>query len=146
MKTLHQQLPRVGPERELLREKGQFWTPAWVAEAMVRYAIAGGSKLIFDPAVGEGAFFRAAKSVSNEIGRTLELFGTEIDSTVLQQASLNGLSAENLQGVQCSDFLHHMPSTLYLAIVGNPPYIRHHRLFRAVFRLIGGMAGDSHNE
>jgi len=132
VKTFHQNLPRVGPERELLREKGQFWTPAWVAEAMVRYVIAGESQVLFDPAVGDGAFFRAAKVVGNEVGRDLALFGTEIDSDVLRRALLNGLSADDLRGVQHSDFLHHTPSSLYPAIVGNPPYIRHHRLSSAV--------------
>jgi len=132
VKTLHQKLPRVGPERELLREKGQFWTPAWVAEAMVRYVIAGGSQSLFDPAVGEGAFFRAAKAVGDELGRDFALFGTEIDPDVLHRAMLSGLSAEDFRGVQSSDFLHHAPSTPYPAIVGNPPYIRHHRVSSAV--------------
>ena len=43
-------------DREALRQKGQFWTPPWVAEAMVGYVIRGGANAIFDPAVGAGAF------------------------------------------------------------------------------------------
>ena len=30
-------------KREILRQKGQFWTPDWVAEAMVAYVLGGGS-------------------------------------------------------------------------------------------------------
>jgi hypothetical protein len=43
-----QKLPASGPAREALRQKGQFWTLDWVAEAMVAYCIAGGSDSIFD--------------------------------------------------------------------------------------------------
>ncbi len=98
----------------------------------MRYVIAGGSSSLFDPAVGEGAFFRAAKSVGREVWRDLALLGTEIDPDVLQRALLNGLSAEDLRGVQNGDFLHHTPTVPYHAIVGNPPYIRHHRLSSTV--------------
>ena len=43
--------------REALREKGQFWTPGWVAEAMVEYVLAGRDDvLLFDPAWGRGLF------------------------------------------------------------------------------------------
>lgn len=47
----HQFIPASRREREALREKGQFWTPDRVAEAMVAYALGGGAKTIFDPAV-----------------------------------------------------------------------------------------------
>lgn len=52
----HQKLPTNWDDREKLRDKGQFWTPGWVAEAMVSY-IAEDTELIFDPAIGRGAFF-----------------------------------------------------------------------------------------
>ncbi|MFN8483188.1 MAG: N-6 DNA methylase [Anaerolineae bacterium] len=124
----HQKLPNAGPEREALREKGQFWTPNWVAEAMVAYVTSGGGHSIFDPAVGEGAFFRAAKSLSQETGRGIGLLGTEIDHEALQQARANGLSDADLAKVQITDFVLRPPAGPYPAIVANPPYIRHHRI------------------
>lgn len=51
----NQKLSKNRREREKLRDKGQFWTPGWVAEAMVSYA-AKETDLIFDPAAGRGAF------------------------------------------------------------------------------------------
>lgn len=143
-RTRHQILAASGEAREALRAKGQFWTPAWVAEAMVHYAVGGGAEAIFDPAVGAGAFFRAVKAVAHRLERPLALSGTEIDPETLYQARQNGLTAEDLADVQIADFLLPVvdPRTALIdtplvsgrterllpAIVANPPYIRHHRL------------------
>lgn len=128
MDALHQKLPGAGAAREALRRKGQFWTPAWVAEAMVGYAMSGGSREVFDPAVGAGAFFRAAKIVAAETGRDIELRGTEIDADVLEQARENGLDENDLARVDVTDFVLRQPAGKFKAIVANPPYIRHHRI------------------
>lgn len=151
----HQQrqvLPIRGPERVALREKGQFWTPPWVAVPMVSYALGGGSDHLFDPAVGTGALFCAAREVVARTGRALELLGTEIDPAVLGRAS-SCLSSSDLSGVQVRDFILDPPTRQYQAIVANPPYIRHHRLpvhlkrhlrqlsVRAVGRALDGRAG-----
>lgn len=47
-------LPASGPAREALRQKGQFWTPDWVANAMVSYALNGGLKLCLIPQLERG--------------------------------------------------------------------------------------------
>ena len=61
MTTNYHLLPRSSPAREVLRQKGQFWTPEWVAKAMVAYVLKDGADTIFDPAVGTGVFFLTAK-------------------------------------------------------------------------------------
>ncbi len=134
MMRFQQRLLPKGPEREVLRERGQFWTPDWVAEAMVGYVLAGGSETIFDPAVGAGAFFRAAKIVCQQLGRTCKLLGTELDSQALKEAQANGLSENDLALVELRDFVLNPPTGPFEAIVANPPYIRHHRLTLAVKR------------
>lgn len=126
MKERQQKLPGAGPEREALRQKGQFWTPDWVAEAMVAYVLSGGSDSLFDPAVGAGAFFRAAKTLAAD--RKLKLMGTEIDPDVLREACRNGLSEDDLARVWIGDFVLDPPKGSFEAIIANPPYIRHHRL------------------
>lgn len=128
MSKSHQKLPSSGAAREALRQKGQFWTPAWVAEAMVAYAVGGGSRHIFDPAVGGGAFFRAAKTIAGETNRCFELFGCELDEDAIRQARESGLSESDLAGVRLADFVLQPPQREFSAIVANPPYIRHHRL------------------
>lgn len=101
-----------GRAREELRAKGQFWTPPWVAEMMVEYALGAGADRLFDPAVGRGAFFEAARRIAPGV----KLSGFEIDM------ALEG------KGVEHRDFLMDPPSGRHPAIVANPPYIRHHRV------------------
>jgi len=97
---------------------------------MVGYCLRGRNSAIFDPAVGRGAFFRAAKTVGRELGKTIALMGTEIHANALQEARLAGLSARDLRQVQLRDFVLDPPPGPFESVVANPPYIRHHRLSR----------------
>ncbi len=99
---------------------------------MVAYCLGDGSDELFDPAVGAGAFFLAAKSIAHAQNRTIKLFGAEIDSAALQQAINNGLSQRDLTNVAVKDFVLSAPTRQFPAIVANPPYVRHHRLSLAV--------------
>jgi hypothetical protein len=123
-----QKLPSDWEGREALREKGQFWTPPWVAEAMIAYCLADAAESVFDPAVGAGAFFIAAKKIATKNGSRINLFGAEVDRDALRQALSNGLHARDLEQVVIGDFVLRPPDRRFPAIVANPPYIRHHRL------------------
>jgi hypothetical protein len=121
-------LPSSGEARENLRKKGQFWTPDWVAEAMVEYVLADQGGTLFDPAVGAGAFFRAAKVVAHEKNLQYSLSGMDIDQNALDEAIQFGLREEDLKNVTIGDFIFQSPKDKLSAIVANPPYIRHHRI------------------
>jgi len=95
---------------------------------MVSYLLHQNGTSIFDPAVGPGTFFRAAKHVAEELGRNVELLGYEIDPTIFQEGTKLGLTEADFQQVKVSDFLLNPPEELFPAIIANPPYIRHHRL------------------
>jgi hypothetical protein len=95
---------------------------------MVSYVLQSETDHIFDPAVGAGAFFKAAKVIGERLGSRIELLGAEIDQAALQQAAQHGLTADDLASVQMSNFVLHPPARRFNAIVANPPYIRHHRL------------------
>lgn len=130
--SLKQKLPTKWEEREALRTKGQFWTPDWVADAMISYAVAGGIQEVFDPAVGAGAFFLAAKRVACQTGFAVRLSGTEIDPAALLAAREWGLTDQDIANIQIRDFVLNPPDISLAATVANPPYIRHHRLSSAV--------------
>ena len=119
-------LPRSGPARERLRETGQFWTPDWVADAMVGWAAADADH-VFDPAVGAGAVFRAAKRRAARRGSGIALLGSELDPAALRSGLDHGLTSPDLQGVTLGDFMKVDSSRRFRAIVANPPYVRHHR-------------------
>lgn len=123
MKTVvHQKPPTQWGDREKLRDKGQFWTPDWVAEAMVAY-VAQGANMVFDPGVGKGVFYTALK----KLNRKAKFYGTDIDLSIIEEAKSEGVFDENCE-LEVRDFILNPPQKLFKAIVANPPYIRHHRL------------------
>ncbi|MBV6439766.1 MAG: hypothetical protein EPGJADBJ_01418 [Saprospiraceae bacterium] len=112
-------IPNNWHKREALREKGQFWTPDWVADAMVEY-VAQDTDMIFDPATGSGAFLAALRRIHHE----MRFYGTDVDEDILQDVIYFG---EN-SFVEKRDFIKNPPDQRFKAIVANPPYIRHHRI------------------
>ncbi|PJF31264.1 MAG: SAM-dependent methyltransferase [Candidatus Thermofonsia Clade 1 bacterium] len=114
--------------RETLRQKGQFWTPDWLADAMVAYVLERDGQTLFDLAVGAGAFFRAAKRLAAMRNWHVHLAGREVDPAALAQAVQTGLTDSDLADITLSSFLSDPPLQPFEAIVANPPYIRHHRL------------------
>lgn len=113
--------------RERLRDKGQFWTPSWVAQAMVAYA-AQGALGVYDPGVGRGAFARAAEAVAQVTQRAVAFAGSEIDREVLASQKQEDPTATWLTHVRREDFLARRRLPPGFSVVANPPYIRHHRL------------------
>lgn len=113
--------------RESLRDKGQFWTPAWVAEAMVAYS-AQGAKGVYDPGVGRGAFARATEEVARIEGRPIGFAGSEIDFEVMASVRQEDPSAGWVKKVRHEDFITRKAVPPHYGIVANPPYIRHHRM------------------
>ena len=115
----NQKLPKNWHEREKLRDKGQFWTPEWVAEAMISY-IAKDTDLVFDPAAGRGAFFNALLNINPSV----TYFGTDIDEELLQDE----IYKKKACVIELRDFIKNPPKQKFKAIIANPPYIRHHRI------------------
>jgi len=120
----HQVLPPGGPEREALREKGQFWTPQWLAKIMATWTVAERPHTLFDPAVGPGTFFAAAR----DAGFCGNFSGFEVDNDILTESYKLGLNPSELHDTIIGDFISQRISLKYPAIISNPPYIRHHRL------------------
>jgi hypothetical protein len=123
MQTI-QKLPASGGEREALRVKGQFWTPPWLAKIMAGWVTQVRPEVLFDPAVGPGTFFAAAR----EAGFVGELQGFELHSNAFADGWKLGLKPDDFRHVRIADFISTSLPEKFPAIVSNPPYIRHHRL------------------
>ena len=119
-----QSLPSVWAEREELREKGQFWTPPWQAKIMASWVTAKQPNTLFDPAVGPGTFFSAARAV----GYTGHFDGFELHATAFLDGGKIGLTSNDFSRIETADFMAARFTRTFPAIISNPPYIRHHRL------------------
>jgi len=119
LKINQQVIPTNWNKREILRNKGQFWTPDWVTMPMVEY-VTKDSDLIFDPATETGAFLQAMLLLN----KTCKYYGTDIDENVLKSIIYNNPVAT----VEKKDFIKNPPNRKFDAIIANPPYIRHHRI------------------
>ena len=111
------------------QNKGQFWTPDWIADALVAYVLPKPNTPveIFDPAVGEGSLLEAASRRAPGI----DLLGCEIDPvpvrTLMEAHVTRGHGGSRLE-VKTQDFFDSPMRARFPAIVANPPYIRHHRI------------------
>ena len=112
-------------ERELRRLKGQFWTPQWVARAMVRHAMPKSGELL-DPAFGTGAFQEAFAALAGD-ATGARFHGREVDAELLREFRLGNPSATDCV-VELRDFILDPPRCRFAGIVANPPYVRHHSL------------------
>ncbi|MGH7981193.1 MAG: N-6 DNA methylase, partial [Limisphaerales bacterium] len=124
---IDQKLPAVWDEREALRKTGQFWTPPWLAKTMAAWVTANSPPVLFDPAVGPGTFFAAARS----IGFNGNFAGFELHSQVLTGFDSTILKETDFCNVIQADFLQTPVEGQFPAIISNPPYIRHHRLSKS---------------
>jgi len=116
---------------------GVYYTPEVVAQAIVEWAIRDRSCEVFDPSFGGCAFFRAALERLRDMGSKWpgkQIYGVDVDQDArdfLEPALKSGGDAKQFL---TTDFLsvsaQEMPGAPFEAVVGNPPYIRHHLLSR----------------
>lgn len=120
--------PRGASRRRLL---GTYYTPDDLATVLVRWALVDADGAILDPSYGGCAFLEAAARVLHEANPSrggADVYGVDIDPHCAAKAR----DSELLTDENCieADFLAVSPSDLpgspYAAIVGNPPYVRHH--------------------
>ncbi len=126
--------PLVFEDKRLL---GAYYSPEPYARLLVWWALAGTPGTILDPSYGGCAMLRVALDELRKLDaeQPAELvFGADIDGGAAQWAShlvSQGVSPEHLR---VADFLSLTPDIdlpRVNAVVGNPPYVRHHRLSAA---------------
>ena len=83
-------------------------------------------RVLFNPAVGPGTFFAAARSVGYRGAFT----GFELHPQALAERDPARLTEADFEEVIKGDFIRATIDRRYPAIISNPPYIRHHRLTR----------------
>ena len=132
--------PSVNSQRLL----GAYYTPDELATVLATWALEFERGTVLDPSFGGCAFLNAATKVLADKG-LLEpgrmVFGVDVDSSCLEYVRCN----ESLVEENCivSDFLsltpEEVPGSPFKAVIGNPPYLRHH-WFNGTSRIAGRTA------
>lgn len=114
------------------RTLGSYYSPEPVARLLVNWALKGNAGPVLDPSYGGCAFLRLALDRLRDDGpedAEFQVFGTDIDGETAPWAAhliSQGVPSQNLLQ---SDFLALRAGVdvpLAAAVVGNPPYVRHH--------------------
>ena len=110
---------------------GAYYTPDDLAMVLARWALAGGDGPILDPSYGGCAFLEAAARVLSE-GTSSRggagVYGVDIDPACAATARASELLVEEncIEGDFLAASSSDLPGSPYAAVVGNPPYVRHH--------------------
>jgi len=112
----------------------------------VRWALADGPGPLLDPSFGGCGFLNVALNVMQEMGSTAPgslIFGIDVDRKALKHTTVLQERGVPPRHLLVSDFFRESASGGAIppcrAVVGNPPYIRHHR-FQARQRLLAQRA------
>lgn len=134
--------PQPELDRARRQELGAFYTPHALAASLVEWAVRADTTRVFDPSFGDGRFLSAAAARLRAVGVRAphrRLFGVELDSEAASRPSaLTGISVPSghlLEGDFFSTDLSSWDGRRFDAIVGNPPYVRHHLLGQKSKRL-----------
>lgn len=118
------------------KQFGKFYTPNEATRILCSWAIRGAEDLLLEPSFGGCSFLDASKSRLADLGSIdpcLQLFGCDIDESAFEK-SLFALFPEHqdlFERFHIRDFLTMTPQRLHAqfdAVIGNPPYISHHRM------------------
>jgi type I restriction-modification system DNA methylase subunit len=103
LKALYQEL--VDPEAR--HDLGEYYTPDWLAELMIRNVVKDGKETVLDPACGSGTFLAAA------IRCKIELLGKNMDKSKLLEEIRS-----TVQGVDVHPLAVILSRTTYLISLG----------------------------
>lgn len=112
---------------------GAFYTPAPMAEKMVRWALREPSDCALDPSFGGLVFLQAAHARLTELGAppqqaAMQLFGCDLDEDAHAATAAHAALGMSEDALLHRDFFDVVPGPdlpLVQAAVGNPPYVRY---------------------
>ncbi|RJQ49889.1 MAG: hypothetical protein C4530_22450 [Desulfobacteraceae bacterium] len=122
-----------GSDVSLKRLLGAYYTPENLAEILVNWTLSDINGTVLDPSFGGCSFLTAATRVLAKKGikePSRLVFGVDVDPSCIEHVQ----NRHELRKENCiiRDFLElsprELPGAPFKAIVGNPPYVRHHWL------------------
>lgn len=121
------------PESTQRKLRGAYYTPPRLAGLLCNWALASVPKRVLEPSYGDGVFLREAEAKLLEHGVQSpgrRLFGVELDPDAAGRLRASGmrLPENHLWNTDLLSLTQEDLGGRFEAIVGNPPYIRHHLL------------------
>jgi len=160
--NLFAELYKKALKQEYRRKLGQFWTPDYISEFMMKLILQKNPKNILDPCCGPGTFFQTLKRMNPDYdGKTSEL---EIHPLLFEIATVNSYPHTSFNEYIYGDFLkgkkeqyaNSIESSLAFStpvsldsyfnkkktmgfdgIICNPPYSRHHSISASLKKNVG---------
>jgi hypothetical protein len=117
-------------QNEVRRSLGLYYTPTDIAVTLTAWALRSNAGPVLDPSYGTCRFLVEAVSVLAAAGVAhpqREVFGVDVDASATAEATGVLLA----RGARPDQFLHRNflevdPEPRFAAVLGNPPYVRHH--------------------
>jgi adenine-specific DNA-methyltransferase len=115
------------------KTNGVYYTPPRLAGLLADWVVERDPRRILEPSYGQGVFLREIDAKLRERGNRdpgRRIFGVELDRSAASQLRESGLKLPegHLHSGDLLSFDADALGGLFDAIVGNPPYIRHHLL------------------
>lgn len=132
--------PEERPDIEVMRlrslerrkNRGAFFTPAWISEVLANWAIRTPADRVLEPACGEASLLSAAHQrlhllhARGNATSPPQLVGYDLHRGTVERASL--LLSPSVVDVEVNegDFLAEEPSPDFDVVLANPPFLRYH--------------------
>lgn len=119
--------------RSVRRSLGAYYTPDAIARALAEWAVPAKGGRVLDPSFGGCSFLRAALSCEVPDTQMVEVFGVDLDSEgagrhagelITQGVPRQNFVLKDFFATSLADF----GDKGFDAVIGNPPYIRHHSI------------------
>lgn len=124
-------------KRTKKKRRGVFYTPQSVTDALCQWAVRCNNDVVLEPSFGGCGFIESLGKRFAQLGKrhpAESVFGCDIDSTAFVHLKKSSVPVESLRQYVKGDFLSLLPGAFgvpgFDAIVGNPPYVSYHNMYR----------------
>lgn len=130
------------------RERGAYFTPSWLAQALATWAIRTAEDVVVDPSAGGGDLLFAAAQRLAAVGGSgkHQLFGVELHkrtANALRSKLAAVAPADQLLQGDFFSLATRLPACD--VVLANPPYVRHHDMpLRSVALMRAALNGHAH--
>lgn len=113
------------------RERGAYFTPAWLAVELANWAIRSAHDTVIDPAAGDGALVVAAADRLRALGKPVvgSIQGIELHKRTAERLTRRLNGSMGAIEIRTEDFFAALSNVrCSQVVIANPPFVRHHEI------------------